>query len=109
MNKPTTSEGKKPSTELMELVDDYGSLCASADCSLSGENIMQEMKEAKAKIQKIADSLDQLESLREKYNELLYAVGNKYPNESRHQTALRYIKQAETSSGEGGECCKEDK
>lgn len=30
-----------------------------------------------------------------KYNELLYAVGQKYPGESRHETALRYIRQAE--------------
>jgi hypothetical protein len=30
-----------------------------------------------------------------KYNELLYAVGNKYPNETRHETALRYIRKAE--------------
>ena len=29
------------------------------------------------------------------YMELLYAVGNKWPGESRHQTALRYITQAE--------------
>lgn len=32
----------------------------------------------------------------ELYNELLFAVGNKYPNETRHQTALRYIQEAET-------------
>ena len=32
----------------------------------------------------------------ELYKELLFAVGNKYPNETRHQTALRYIKDAET-------------
>jgi hypothetical protein len=31
----------------------------------------------------------------EKYNELLFAVGNKYPGETRHETALRYIRQAE--------------
>jgi hypothetical protein len=31
----------------------------------------------------------------ELYNELLIAVGNKFSNESRHQTALRYIRQAE--------------
>ena len=30
-----------------------------------------------------------------KYNELLYAVERKFPDESRHETALRYIKQAE--------------
>ena len=35
-----------------------------------------------------------------KYAELIYAVGNKYPGESRHETALRYIRQAEQSSGE---------
>jgi hypothetical protein len=30
-----------------------------------------------------------------KYNELLYAVARKFPGESRHETALRYIRQAE--------------
>jgi hypothetical protein len=34
-------------------------------------------------------------ALVEKYNELLYSVGNKYPDESRHETALRYIRNAE--------------
>ena len=29
------------------------------------------------------------------YNELIMAVGNKYEDETRHQTALRYIQQAE--------------
>lgn len=29
------------------------------------------------------------------YFELLYAVGRKYPGESRHQTALRYIRRSE--------------
>lgn len=32
-----------------------------------------------------------------KYDELISAVGNKYTNETRHETALRYIKQAEIS------------
>ena len=31
----------------------------------------------------------------EKYNQLLMAVGKKYPGETRHETALRYIRQAE--------------
>lgn len=34
-------------------------------------------------------------AVEEKYQELLYAVGNKYPNETRHETALRYIRGAE--------------
>ncbi len=37
------------------------------------------------------------EEREKKYHELLLAVGNKYKGETRHQTALRYIRQAETS------------
>ncbi len=40
----------------------------------------------------------QRQPLNDLYNELLFAVGNKYPNETRHQTALRYLKQAEATS-----------
>lgn len=36
-----------------------------------------------------------------KYNELLYAVGKKYPGETRHQTALRYIQRAEAAAAIG--------
>ena len=35
---------------------------------------------------------DDIEKL---YNELLYAVESKFSNETRHQTALRYIQEAE--------------
>ncbi len=38
------------------------------------------------------DRLDKL------YHELLYAVATKHPGETRHQTALRYIRQTETPS-----------
>ena len=38
------------------------------------------------------------ERLLEKYNELLMGVSMKFPDESRHETALRYIKQAEIST-----------
>lgn len=38
-----------------------------------------------------------------KYDELIYAVGNKYPGETRHETALRYIRQAEESKGGPGD------
>jgi len=33
-----------------------------------------------------------------KYNELLMAVAQKHPDETRHETALRYITQAENQS-----------
>ena len=36
-------------------------------------------------------------SLLDKYNELIYAVERKFPNETRHQTALRYILEIENS------------
>lgn len=32
------------------------------------------------------------------YDELIFAVYRKFPDESRHQTALRYIRQAEESN-----------
>jgi len=34
-------------------------------------------------------------TLLDKYNELIYAVERKFDNESRHQTALRYIRELE--------------
>ena len=42
------------------------------------------------------------------YNELLFAVGNKYPNETRHQTALRYILQAEKGDEKAAHGIKEN-
>ena len=36
-------------------------------------------------------------SVEDRYAELILAVINKYPNETRHQTALRYIRQAENN------------
>ena len=36
------------------------------------------------------------EETRRLYNELIHQVGMKYPGESRHQTALRYLRLAET-------------
>ena len=43
----------------------------------------------------------ELATCRELYHELLYQVGNKYPDETRHQTALRYLRKAESNVGEG--------
>jgi hypothetical protein len=38
---------------------------------------------------------DKAEDYKAKYLELIMQVGNKHPGESRHETALRYIKRAE--------------
>ena len=37
----------------------------------------------------------------QKYDELLFAVERKFPGESRHETALRYIRAAEASAKVG--------
>lgn len=39
-----------------------------------------------------------MDAISQQYYELLYAVGSKFRNESRHQTALRYIREAESNS-----------
>lgn len=39
-----------------------------------------------------------LQAIQAPYWELLYAVAKKHPGETRHDTALRYIRQAEASS-----------
>ena len=43
-----------------------------------------------------SDCGKQLATLTAQYHELLYAVARKWPNETRHQTALRYIKEVES-------------
>lgn len=42
----------------------------------------------------------EVSELREKYNELIYAVASKFPDETRHETALRYIQQAEKNDSD---------
>lgn len=59
-------------------------------------------------VAKVAEVLDEREAqpsegVRTKYNELIFAVGRKYGGETRHQTALRYIRQAEAP---GPDDCK---
>ena len=49
----------------------------------------------KSQQDEIVRQQEELSRLREAYNELLYSVSTKYPDESRHETALRYIRQAE--------------
>jgi len=54
----------------------------------------------KSKIRKSVPKEDDLESVRNKYNQLIMAVENKYEGETRHETALRLIQ--ESQNGEGG-------
>lgn len=52
------------------------------------------------------EKMKELDKRSEKYYELLYAVESKFPNESRHDTALRYIQEAERRKYEGS--CKQN-
>lgn len=45
--------------------------------------------------QAVLEIMDERDALREKYNDLLYEVATKFPDESRHETAKRYIGQME--------------
>lgn len=47
-----------------------------------------------------AEDTAEIERLKAKYFELLYAVATKHPGESRHDTALRYIRQREQPSNQ---------
>lgn len=49
-------------------------------------------------VTRVGELFDKVEELEKKYSELLYAVENKYPNENRHETALRYIKQMQSGT-----------
>ena len=45
---------------------------------------------------RLTDAIEDLEDRADKYYDLLYAVQSKFPNETRHETALRYIQNAES-------------
>lgn len=53
--------------------------------------------------------IDILTEIKDRYDELIYAVERKFPDESRHQTALRYIKEAEARANSGGQASQEKK
>lgn len=47
--------------------------------------------------------------LKEDYNDLIYQVATNFPSESRHETAKRYIKQAEDRPSQCSAALQEDK
>jgi hypothetical protein len=69
--------------------EDGNSLAVFSTVKRVGDEEYMSVNETKAEI----------DEYKKKYEELLYAVMSKFPNESRHETALRYIKQAETHDG----------
>lgn len=66
--------------------------CTYADHSYPAFNRSQMLDYARAAIAAAGQGGEDAKVL---YNELLFAVATKHPGESRHQTALRYIRRAE--------------
>ena len=46
----------------------------------------------------------ELAEAKRNYMDLIMSVGKAYPNETRHQTALRYIRERETPSTDQAKC-----
>lgn len=59
--------------------------------------LREEVKDARSKVATAAAEIGMLQS---SYNELIMAVENKYDGETRHQTALRFIRDSQKSSEE---------
>jgi uncharacterized protein YjiS (DUF1127 family) len=52
-------------------------------------------REGVMRLQEINNELQEMSSIRALYDELIMAVARKFPGESRHQTALKYIREIE--------------
>ncbi len=73
------------------------------DCELDDITVAHE---ALAEIVDLRLRIAELEAVAEKYRELLYQVACKFPNETRHETALRYLKERETPAMTADQCCE---
>lgn len=96
-NKPTwsiTLQGATVQPSDTELLQAYSG-ALNHECSISS-NMLVGLR-AVFNLRPQQPSEDRPASL-DKYNELLYAVSKVHPGETRHQTALRYIQERETSS-----------
>ena len=54
-----------------------------------------QLREAVTDPHELLELLDKIDQLQASYDELIFAVARKFPDETRHQTALRYIKRME--------------
>ena len=95
---------------LNDMLDKYMTKCAHY------ENTLCAVRNAKhfihpdgietLEITTIGKLFAKLEDMENKYNELIMCVGNIYPNETRHETALRYLKLVEnTNIGDYNDKC----
>ncbi len=79
--------------EIIELRAEFENVRTAANAMADTQDQLREGIAAKdAEIRRLKDAAT-------KYPELIYAVGKKYPGETRHETALRYIRRAEEPDG----------
>jgi hypothetical protein len=83
-NERALPKGIRPTFMIKEQLDLNKGWQGAASKSYTTEEINEVLKE-------------EIERLRGNYKELLMAVARKFPNETRHQTALRYIHAAEVA------------
>lgn len=74
-----------------------GRPCDCSECVAYREELLDQYEGERGTWGRIIeDQRHTIETLKQKYNDLLFEVQTKHPGESRHQTAQRYIRQAET-------------
>ena len=78
-----------------ELFPGYSNLIK--ECFAEIDRLLKELEEASSVIEMFRLRAEKAES---QYEELIYAVGMKYQNETRHETALRYIREREIIKNE---------
>jgi hypothetical protein len=83
------SEARGVKGGMGELERVRGAICLAAQATAPSPALVEASDSEIEKINEMAD-----ETI--KYLELLYAVERKFPGESRHETALRYIREAES-------------
>jgi hypothetical protein len=84
---------------ILREMKEWDALCAFQDGIREQKTKLRAALEDQPDARKAGEEM--VAELQRKYNELIFAVGNKHPGETRHETALRYIQQAEEPSGEG--------
>jgi len=62
--------------------------------------LMSERDALRARVEELEADRERLEVTSARYNELIFQVGNKYQDETRHETAIRYIRSAEQANND---------
>lgn len=67
------------------------------------KDIIEPEDDPQVLVAKLLKHIVKFEETKAKYMELIYAVGMKYQDETRHETALRYINEREASHYPSGD------